>query len=77
MPITDDQKAKHVEQMMTPELQAIAKIIDDRIPKDWGFGLILFEFGHEPGGPLLWVSNAKREDMIATMAEYVEKRGGN
>jgi len=74
--VTDDERAKLVEKMMTPELQAIAKIIDDRIPDGWGFGLILFEFGHKTGEPLLWISNARREDMIETMREYVEKRGG-
>lgn len=72
--MTDDQ-VKEVEKMLTPELQAMAKEIDGRLPEGWGFGLIIFEFNREPGGPLLWVSSGTREDMIETMREYVEKRG--
>lgn len=76
MPITNDQRAKQVEKMMTPELQALAKMIDGQLPDGWGFGLMIFEFAHEPGGPLLWVSSGQREDMMKVMAEYIENRGG-
>lgn len=74
--LTDDQVAKEVEKMLTPQLQELAAMIDAKMPKGWGFGLMIFEFNHEPGGPLLWVSNANREDMIENMREYIEKRGG-
>ncbi len=69
-----DKHIKEVEKMLTPELQSLAKMIDDKLPKGWGFGLMIFEMNHEPDGPLLWVSNARREDMINAMKEYVKKR---
>lgn len=68
---------KEVEKMLTPELQALAKMINDKLPEGWGFGLMIFEFNREPGSPLLWVSSGKREDMIENMREYIEQRGGN
>jgi hypothetical protein len=71
-----DAHVKELEKMLTPELQALAKVIDDSLPDGWGFGLMIFEMNHEPDGPLLWVSNARREDMIEAMKEYIEKRGG-
>lgn len=73
---TEDEILKHVEQMLTPELQEIAGMIQAKLPAGWGFGLLMFEFSEKPGGPLLWVSNAKREQMIAAMREYVERKGG-
>lgn len=74
--ITGDERAKHVEKMLTPELQRIAKMIEEQLPEGWGFGLMVFPFSRKPGEPLLLVSNAMREDMIETMREYVAKRGG-
>ena len=76
MTISEDDQAKHVEQMLTPELQRLAKMIQAELPEGWGFGLLMFEFSEEPGGPLLWVSNAERPQMIAAMKEYVERKGG-
>lgn len=67
---------KEVEKMLTPELQSLAKMIEDKLPKGWSFGLMIFEMNYEPDGPLLWVSNARREDMISVMKEYIEQRGG-
>lgn len=74
--ITEDEQAKHVEQMLTPELQRIAAMIQAELPEGWGFGLLMFEFSPIPGGPLLWVSNGQRPDMIAAMKEYIERKGG-
>lgn len=55
-------------------MQRLAKMIDGELPQGWGFGLMLFPFGEE--GVLLWTSNARREEMVATMREFIEKQGG-
>ncbi len=73
--LTDDH-VKAIERMMTPELQDLARMIEAKLPDGWGFGCMIFEMDREPGGPLLWVSSAKRADMIEVMREYIEKRGG-
>lgn len=73
MTISQDEVAKHVEQMLTPELQRLAGMIQGEMPEGWGFGLLMFEFTEKPGGPLLWVSNAERPQMIVAMQEYVDR----
>lgn len=67
-----NEHVKKVEEMLTPELQGLAKIIDERLPDSWGFGLFIFEMNDEPGGPFLWVSNARREDLIEALREFLE-----
>ncbi len=73
----DDQQVKQIEKMLTPELQAMARMIEGKIPEGWGFGLLIFRFSHKPGEPLLWVSNANREDMMETLREFVKKPGAD
>ena len=58
---------------MTPEVKAsgesLAKIIDAALPPGHGFALLIFEFGEK--GQLSYISNAQRDDMIATMKDFI------
>lgn len=40
-------------------------------PTELGFSLLIFTFG--PDGSMFYTSNAKREDMIRAMQEFIEK----
>lgn len=42
------------------------------LPKDVGFTLLLFDYGE--GGSLFYLSSATREDMVATMKEFIAKQ---
>lgn len=52
-------------------LQRIGKELRDIEPAGLGFALLVFDFG--PGGNLAYVSNARREDMLRAMREFIEK----
>lgn len=63
---------------MTPEVkaagEALADIIDSALPDNHGFALLIFEFGDE--GNLSWISNADRDDMLATMKDFIARHEG-
>jgi hypothetical protein len=52
-------------------LREVGNLIRSKIPEGCGFGLMIFQTGE--GGDLFWVSNARREDMIAVMKEFIHK----
>ena len=51
-------------------MQQWAKSFKGELPGGWGFILFAFPFG--PGGRMNYVSNARREDVVATMREFIE-----
>lgn len=53
----------------------IAKMIQERLPPGYGFGLLVFEFGEADGRALTWISNADRSDMCKAMAEFISTEG--
>ena len=53
-------------------LRKLGKIIGKSLPEGWGFTLLIFEFGE--GGTLTYLSNADREDVLATMQEFIRKQ---
>lgn len=58
-------------------MQAIAQEINERIPTGWGFFCLVFPF-NDAAGRMNCVSNARREDIIRNMVEFVDKfKGGN
>jgi hypothetical protein len=52
-------------------LNEIGKLLRKMCPKGYGFSLLLFTFGE--GGNLFYTSNSRREDMIRTMQEFIQK----
>lgn len=51
------------------------KMIGDVLPEGVGFVFLLFDFGE--GGNMAYMSNAVRQDMIATLRELVIALEGN
>jgi hypothetical protein len=62
---------------MTPEeyikdkLQDLGKAIDDQIPVNYGFILIVSPFG--PDGMMQYVSNCNRLDALQSMREFIAR----
>lgn len=54
-------------------LQSIAQAIDERLPKGHGFFLLAFPFNAPPTAQGEYVSNARREDVVAAMKRFVER----
>lgn len=52
-------------------LKEIGHLIGGKLPKGWGFNLMLFDFGNK--GNLFYISNAERQDVIKTMREFIKK----
>lgn len=52
-------------------LQETARAVAVTLPPNTGFVVLAFDFG--PGGRLEYISNAKREEVIQLMIEFIEK----
>lgn len=59
-----------IESRVVVQMNAIAEVLDDTMPKGWGFTLLMFEFGTNDGR-MNYISNAPREDMISALKELV------
>lgn len=62
---------KEVAETMTD----IGRTIAGALPEGWGFCLLTFQFGagtDGTGGNTNYMSNANREDMIATLEEFLK-----
>jgi hypothetical protein len=53
-------------------MKKIARIIDEELPQGWGFFILTFPFGAAPGR-MNYVANAKREDVLRLMKEFITK----
>ena len=67
------------EQEARDMLQAIACDIQDRLPKNFGFTLLAYEFNDiDEDRQMLYVSNSNKQDVLMAMAEFIEvNKGGN
>jgi len=72
----DDARANALERQLTPELQRLARLTIQNIPKGWGFATVLFPFSDTRGEALLYISNAQRDDIVRVMTEFIHKQGG-
>lgn len=73
----DKEKAQKMkEQLMDREfLKEAADGVRDRLPDGYGFILLAFGFDGEGDKRLLYISNAKREDVINAMKAWLLKCG--
>ena len=55
-------------------LKDIGHLIGSKMPDGYGFTFLMFTFGE--GGNLFYISNSRREDMIKSMEEFIEKHKG-
>lgn len=62
------------EQEANAVLQEIAKDIKEKLPDNFGFALLAYEFGEGDDRKMLYVSNSQREDVILAMTEFIKKQ---
>jgi hypothetical protein len=55
-------------------LRETARLIEARLPDNYGFICLAFPFGE--GGRLFYTSNARREDAVAALKEWLIQAGG-
>ena len=53
-------------------LQKIAKMVENKLPRGWGFAVFAFTFD-DVHRNMQWVSNADRASMIKTMREMADR----
>ena len=69
--MTERQRHKELEALLTPELQTLAHYVKDNLlPEGWGFMCLMLPFD---GESMLWVSNAQRDDAIKALRETADK----
>ena len=66
-----DDRVKQLEILLTEELQGVAKYLKERLPKEWGFMVFLFEQNVDHGA-CLYVSDSDRDDVIESMKKFIE-----
>lgn len=58
-------------------LQAVGRDIAAKLPDNHGFICLTFPFGDDPGGRTQYISNAKREDAIKLIKEFLFRIGAS
>jgi hypothetical protein len=61
------------EEQASAVLQDIAKDIKAKLPENFGFALLAYEFGEGDDKKMLYISNSRRQDVINAMAEFLQK----
>jgi hypothetical protein len=59
------------EESIAARMQGIAQAVDNRLPKGYGFVVFCFKFGAPPDFKGDYISNAKREDVVAMLRRFV------
>lgn len=72
----DDKSAEIAQRMMDREyLREMARLLEAKLPDNHGFILLTFPFGDDPGNRLNYTSNARREDAINVLKEFLIQAG--
>ncbi|WP_347558523.1 hypothetical protein [Robbsia sp. KACC 23696] len=58
-------------------MQALAHALSQTLGPNVGFVLLTANFGQIGGGRVNYISNGRREDMVAMMREYLARVDGN
>lgn len=61
------------EQEANDVLQEIAKDIKAKLPENFGFALLAYEFGEGDDKKMLYISNSQRQDVMNAMVEFLQK----
>ena len=54
------------------KMQQVARMVDEEIPANWGFIVMVFPLGDQ-SGRLNYVTNGKREDVLAMLTRFIEE----
>ena len=61
------------EEQANAVLQDIAKDIKEKLPQNFGFALLAYEFGEGDDKKMLYISNSRRQDVMNAMVEFLQK----
>lgn len=61
------------EEQANAVLQDIAKDIKEKLPENFGFALLAYEFGEGDDKKMLYISNSQRQDVMNAMVEFLQK----
>ena len=61
------------EEQANTMLQDIAKDIKAKLPENFGFALLAYEFGEGDDKKMLYISNSQRQDVMNAMVEFLRK----
>ena len=61
------------EEQANAVLQEIAKDIKEKLPENFGFALLAYEFGEGDDKKMLYISNSQRQDVMNAMVEFLQK----
>jgi hypothetical protein len=56
-------------------LQEMCRVLDSKLPDNYGFIVLAFPFGESPRNRMIYASNAKRQDAIAALKEWMIQCG--
>ena len=65
------------EEQANAALQDIAKDIKAKLPENFGFALLTYEFGEGDDRKMLYISNSQRQDVMNAMVEFLLKNAKN
>ena len=65
------------EQQASDMLRNIAQDIEEKLPENFGFTLLAYEFGDDDNKKLLYISNSQRDGVMQMMAEFLQKNLDN
>ena len=60
------------DKLIEGKMQNIARSVDNEIPDNYGFIVMVFPF-NKTDGRLIYASNANREDVVDCMKEFIKK----
>ena len=61
------------EEQANAVLQDRAKDIKAKLPENFGFALLAYEFGEGDDKKMLYVSNSQRQDVMNAMVAFLQK----
>jgi hypothetical protein len=59
-----------IDEAVRLKMNAIANVIGDALPQEYGFTLLVFPIGKHPGN-MNYISSAERSDMLTAMKELI------
>lgn len=64
------QQHQPIQPEVASEMKEVGRLIGGALPDGWGFALLTFPLNN-PEGRMNYISNAKREDMLIALKEFI------
>ena len=68
---------EELQELVKGKMQGIARNVQKELPQGFGFVVLAFPFGENAKNEMMYVSNADRADIVASMKEFIEKTEQN